>query len=842
MIAGYLERPLFTENFSAPESLDAFSHRSLDDWNTFYLGATRLVEYLNYAGYNGLMLTVAADGSTIYPSRQVDSTPRHDTGVFFANGQDPVRKDVLELIFRLFDREGLSLVPTVQFSAPLAELERWRHESESAPDGLEWIGADGTSRASRMRIHQGLGPYYNPLNPRVQQAMLGMVSELVDRYRAHPSFRGVGVQLSADGYAQLPGADGSFDDDTIERFSRESKVDVPGKGPERFAARSRFLNGQGSRAWLSWRAENTSELYRRMSQVIVGARKDARLYLAGGTMLDGHAVRRSLRPALPRRMRIDEVLLGLGLRPENFHDDPVVFLRPERIEPMDSLAAHAVDLELNLAPELDRLFSGNDAASLFYHEPQKLRLSAFDAKSPYGSANTYTWLVSQFAPSDLHNRERFIHSLATLDAQAMFDGGWMLPLGQEESIKELLSVYRELPGGQFDSIAGETQPLAIRRRVQNDQTLVYLANDSPWTVTVSLNVDMPADCRVERLGIARTWAPPTPGAEGAVWKMTLRPYDLVGARFSSAKVRLEKPEISVAGNVETVLDRRIHDLSARAAALASPPALGILQNPGFELPPITDDNAADDKAATDKAAGDGPAGAGLPGWTLAEHEGSTQAIDASEKKEGQHSLKLKTAAATATLRSNSFATPGTGRLSVSVWLRVADRSKQPTLRLALEGRQEDGLYYRFATVGGNAAGAVPLATAWSQYIFQVDDLPAGGDIQDLRVRFDLTSPGEIWIDQVELFDLAFSPNERVELTKIIGLADLKLKSGQLADCARLLDGYWPHFLVTNVPLTETSASVAQQPPARPPRPERIETAKKPGMLDQMRGYFPKWWQ
>lgn len=276
--------------------------------------------------------------------------------------------------------------------------------------------------------------------------------------------------------------------------------------------------------------------------------------------------------------------------------------------------------------------------------------------------------------------------------------------------------------------------------------------------------------------------------------------------------------------------------------LASPPALGILQNPGFELPPITDDNAADDKAATDKAAGDGPAGAGLPGWTLAEHEGSTQAIDASEKKEGQHSLKLKTAAATATLRSNSFATPGTGRLSVSVWLRVADRSKQPTLRLALEGRQEDGLYYRFATVGGNAAGAVPLATAWSQYIFQVDDLPAGGDIQDLRVRFDLTSPGEIWIDQVELFDLAFSPNERVELTKIIGLADLKLKSGQLADCARLLDGYWPHFLVTNVPLTETSASVAQQPPARPPRPERIETAKKPGMLDQMRGYFPKWWQ
>ena len=534
LIAGYLERPLFTENFSAPESLDAFSHRSLDDWTTFYLGALRLVEYLNYAGYNGLMLTVLADGSTIYPSRQLEPTPRHDTGVFFANGQDPIRKDVLELLFRLFDREGLSLVPAVQFSAPLAELERWRHESETPPVGLEWIGADGTSRSARARFRQGLGPYYNPLNPRVQQAMLGLVGELVDRYGTHPSFRGVGVQLSSDSYAQLPGTDGSFDDETIASFEREAKVTVPGKGSDRFAARGRFLTGPESRAWLSWRAENMAGLYRRMSQVIVGGRKDARLYLAGGTMFDGPAVRRSLRPALPRRMRLDDVLLSLGLRPENFRDDPVVFLRPQVVEPMDSLSAHAVDLELNLAPEVDRLFSGNEAASLFYHEPQRLRLAAFDAKSPFGSANTYTWLVSQFAPSDLHNRERFVHSLATLDAQAMFDGGWLLPLGQEESIKELLSVYRELPSGQFESIAGETQPIVIRRRVQNDQTFLYLANDSPWSVTVSMTVAMPAECRVERLGISQGSAPVVHGPEGTVWKVTLRPYDLVGARFAAA--------------------------------------------------------------------------------------------------------------------------------------------------------------------------------------------------------------------------------------------------------------------------------------------------------------------
>ncbi len=123
LLAAYYDRPLFPENFSASEALDPWSGRSLDDWVTFYEGGTRLVEYLNYVGYNGLMLSAVADGSTIYPSALLEPTPRYDTGVFFDSAQDPVRKDVLELLFRLFDREGLQLVPALQFAAPLPELE-----------------------------------------------------------------------------------------------------------------------------------------------------------------------------------------------------------------------------------------------------------------------------------------------------------------------------------------------------------------------------------------------------------------------------------------------------------------------------------------------------------------------------------------------------------------------------------------------------------------------------------------------------------------------------------------------------------------------------------------------
>jgi Glycosyl hydrolase-like 10 len=811
MLAGYLDRPLFTENFSAPESLDAFSHRSLDDWNTFYAGAQRLIEYLNHVGYSGLMLTVVADGSSLYPSRRIAPTPRHDTGVFFASGQDPVRKDVLELLFRLFDREGLSLIPTVQFAAPLAELEEWRHETQELPAGLEWIGADGTARGVRTNFRQGLGPYYNPLNHRVQQAMLGVVSELAERYSAHPSFRGLGVQLAADSYAQLPGSDGSYDDDTIATFSTETKLDVPGTGTTRYQTRAQFLASPTVRSrWLTWRAETLSDFYRQMSRVVSDARPEARLYLAGAGSFDSPTVRRSLRPALPRQTRIGEAMVQLGLLPESFHGDPIVLLRPNRIEPLESLTAQAVDLELNLDPDIDRLCTSEVSASLFYHEPKKVRLASFDAKNPFGPGNSYTWLATQFSPSGVQNRERFVHSLAVLDSQAMFDGGWMLPLGQEDSIADLVSIYRELPSTRFETLPGEFQPVVIRHLVQEGQTFVYIVNDSPWPVTLKLRIEAPAGCRLDRLGATPATVPLSNEAEGSVWNVSLRPYDLVGGRFSSPSVKFSQPAVEVADQAQVGLRRKIHDLSTRAATLAEPPPLPAPANPSFEA-----------------ESGEGQ----IADWSLADHEGASVTLVSDDPKSGKQSLRLVNRGKIATLRSTPFPTPETGRLWVELWLRVPDPKQQPKLQLAIEGRSDDGQYY--LKVGGTGNRAVPKE--WTWFSFRVDELPAEG-LSELRVRFDLFGPGEVLIDDIKLYDLKFEDTERAELSKLIVLAALKLKDKQLSECAQLLDGYWPHFLLAHVPLIEKPALMVEKP-----APPIVPPPKKPGRMEQMRDYMRKLW-
>ena len=81
MLAGYHSRPLVSANFGAALSTDLLSQRSFDDWQTTYDGAARLAEYLNYIGYSGDMLTVMADGGTIYPSQLLEANSQYDSGL-----------------------------------------------------------------------------------------------------------------------------------------------------------------------------------------------------------------------------------------------------------------------------------------------------------------------------------------------------------------------------------------------------------------------------------------------------------------------------------------------------------------------------------------------------------------------------------------------------------------------------------------------------------------------------------------------------------------------------------------------------------------------------------------
>jgi hypothetical protein len=844
MLAVSLDRPFFCENFGAAEVLDSPTGLPRKDWLTFYQGSSRLVEYLEHSGRNAAMITLAGDGSALFPSALLEPTAQYDTGLYFESGQDPQKKDVAELLFRLFDRAGLQLIPAVKFVSPLPELESLRRREESlgivpiGPDGGDWIASHGSRR--------GIGIHYNPLDPRVQDAMRRIVAEIAQRYGHHPSFGGIAVHLGPESYAVLPDGTYSLDDATIARFSDETKTVVPGEGTQRYAQRARFLQTLGREAWLDWRAGQIANLYQRMEGDIARTHAGARLYLHTGELLGSRAAKSLLRPALPQLDAVPAALLQLGLDPQRLvGQGTMVMPRPVRLTP-SILPDRDLWQHWNQSSNLDAALSRpSGGAVLFGHEPAPLRLTSFDENSPFGADKTHTWFIPGLAPAAGAARERLVHSLAAADAQFAIDAGWLLPLGPDEAQRGIMTVYRRLPAEPFVTAQprGEgdrTQPVVVRTLVAAGKTYFYAANDSPWPLSLEIEFESPEIFRIV------SYHPDKPGtlarqASLGKWTVTLDPWDLVGGELTSGRAKVNTWRVTLDEQAENYLRQRLQETRLRASALRNPPPRDVLDNPSFEL--IQMDGS-------------------LPGWTSAAGSGIVAAIDNTQARTGAASLHLASRRRqdvpppVVWVRSQPLVPPATGRISLVAWLKVADVKQQPRLRLAIEGKLEGRNFYRRANVGlaEGGAAAQPIGKEWSQFRFPLPQLPEG--LTELKVGFDLMGEGEVWIDDVQIFDLWFEDAEQGELLKMIANADFQLSAGQIGDCQRFVDSYWPRFLEKYVPLPAAGAAGGAAelfgPPGSAPRTSdgqsRRERRKgdaaeeKPGMMERMRSWWsrPLW--
>ncbi|MCE9548344.1 MAG: family 10 glycosylhydrolase [Planctomycetia bacterium] len=824
LIAGYLGRPLFPENFGASEAFDAWSGGSLDDWQTFYDGGRRMLEYANHVGYNALVVSVLADGSAIFPCPQISPTPRYDTGAFFSTGQDPVRKDVLEMLLRLADQEGQSIIPLVEFTAPLPQIEAQLRRGGADATGLELIGPTGATWLEKHGAERGPAACYNPLDPRVQQAMRQVIAQLAARYGRHRSFAGVALGSSNGSCSLMPGPEWGYDNVTVGRFALETGESVPADGPSRFVQRSQALGGQQRPAWLEWRAAALHRFHQQLRDDIVAAHPGAKLLVCTGGMLQSPEIEAMLRPTLPSRFRIEELPLAVGLRPDLYHDDDAIVLLRPRLEQVPPRPENrAVQLQTNDSPELDRAFAAAaGGGNQILHEPLRSRLATFDRQSPFGPEHTFTSLFANLTSGGAEGRRRFVESLIGLDAPLLVDGGWTLTLGEEESVRPLVAAFRRLPVGPYRALTGDTQGLIGRTLTRDGSTYLCLINPTPWACRASVAVQgsqqTPNDklpnekLPISELGGRRSIGPPRDGRLA----LELEPYDLLALRLGRSDVELSQLTVTFDDSVRALLHQRILGLVTRATMLAEPKRIDVLANADFESPQRNQQD--------------------LPGWSVAGAAGAGAALDQEMRHTGASSARLASSGGVASLISNPFAAPKTGRLSFAVWVRSTQQGPAPTLRLALGGKLHGGDYYRFAVA--------PVGPQWEHFIFQVDNLPPAG-LSDMQVRFDLMGAGQVWLDDVTVSDLTFSPNERTELSRIITRAQFLLDGGKLVDCARLLESHWPRYLEDNVVLP--ASELAAKPPEtnRPPR-----EAAPPPIVEQPPAALPPppteaalpWWK
>ncbi len=772
-----LESPDFSGLFQAARVVDPLTGQALDDWQTFYDSIDRLTQHLKANFYDGAFVTVASDGSAIFPSGDLAPGPRFDAGVFCSAGCDPVQKDIVELMLRMFDREGLKLVPVLTLNSTLPQLEKIR---ESKQMSFDLVNFGGQSTDFDRRVL----PIYNPLDRNLQGVCLDGVRKLATRYQQHVSFGGIALTCRPDCCTLLPGTQHGFDDITVQRFLQSQNLDPATVKLD--ALLPSDIENPIHEAWLAWRSTQMQAWYRDIARVTRG-NSQRKLYLLPIDIYQKSDVVSAMSPSLHRSGDFTNVMQQLGLDMESVaEEDGIVLLAPKQIAAGSSLAQRRINLNIEQSRIAEQFFATKSGGSLFTHRGKWEQLDASQSIQNLQAVTRNNLLVVGGDSS----RRRYIEAIRKYDCRLFVDGGESLPRGERENLASISQTLRQLPAERFEEVGEPNSgPVCVRQFSKDGQHWFYAVNDSPWPVEVTALLGDPnRSPKVLQAASNNRPKAPLTTLDGekisleqlqgrSQLRIFLEPWSMYAGTsrtnsdfnpFAISSFNTLLPE-----EVDSQLRKRLYQLKNKFAKAKVAKPLVEFQNGGFES--FVD---------PDKS-----------GWEFGNHDQANFDLDSTEFHEGKTSLSMQTSGKPVWIRSNTLTLPETGRLSISVWLRTIDPANQPSLRISLDGVSDGDNLYRFGAIGSSSSApdVNPIDTTWRRYAVHFDDLP--DDLTNIRIGFDLMEPGQISIDQVEVLDRWFDENDSVAITQLLASAGSQLQNPESVDGARrILESYWARFL------------------------------------------------
>jgi len=786
-------------------------------WVDWYDEVTEATSWLASEGANGVAAEVYAGGAGLWRSRATVAGPPWDGGGHAPslawNGGD--RLDLLRQVCR---GAGLDLLPTLKFDGLLPRLES-RLGDPAAATGLVCIGRDGRPRDPAATTG---GRHYNILDPRVQDAVADTVAELVGRLPPGPDIAGIAVVMPADGWMHLPGIAWGLDDRTFARFLRETGQDdePSAAGPGRFAARAAAVEGRLREAWLRWRAAEVAGLHTRLAEIVAAADPGWNYAIMPTTLLFAGEAADRFAVSGPARPPAADVLWELGLDPGRLTQaENAIYVSARLHAAADELAVAAAAAAANCAPGVAAWARRARRRGLVLLErPQPLSLDTVISHGPLGGGELATPGRFHAVAGDPARQRSLVSGLAAGAVEFVVDHALRWAAVDEKARRARLALLTT-PAGSLHRVADLPAEFPVWLQQQGNHCWLLAGNASGMPARIELRAETP-------LPAARDLVTGEPVAtSGGRLAFELSPGELRALRVAGRAVAQElRAVVRFDEQVVRTLAEQVADLRQREAVLRSPPAIPVLDNPGFDLPSI---------------------GHGITGWELvAPAAGAAELVETPSPTAapGVENLAVRFSSTSdlATIRSNPFPPPATGRASVAVWLRLPKDTPQPPLRVAVEGLSDGEDYYRFAPVGG-AAGGRPLATEWTRFVLQVGDLPTD-PTESLRLRFDMLGPGVVEIDEISVFDLVFADSRRAEVAELLDQLEHDLATGATANLLAALDSYWPRFLREAVSDQQASAAAerrARQAARREATKAEEQTAEQPAsIIDRVRS----WWR
>ncbi|MFM8736018.1 MAG: hypothetical protein ACKOC8_12605 [Pirellulales bacterium] len=783
--------------------------KAVVDWAAHLDAATHAADLLRSQAAGGALVAAYGGGAATWPSDQTRQAPRWNASDGTLDA-DHVPRDLLVAAARTFSRAGLGLVPGMSFDAPLPAIEAAIAGGDAA--GLGCVGRDGRVR----RLPHG-GLHYNILDPRVQRAVENLLVEGAGRVRGERAVEGFAILVPHDGWLHLPGVAWGLDDVTFARFAATLPEPLAViEGDARFAERARLVEGPLRERWLAWRCREVGAFHGRLALALAAIDARWSLHVVPTTLFAIGGLSETFSPTLARDVQEIDVVRIAGFDPAFVPPsaaDRLVFVWPQVHATGQGFRDAATAVAANRSASLSRMAGAARRRGLaIIEQPALIVLDEVVPHGPFGSAGLDGDVTVRAVAS---GGRPLAGPLSVGDVDVVFDA--RLALGQCAAEASRLG-YEAFPAARGEEVGGMPRPLVVRAVRVGGVTWLQVVNASGVAVRAQIAVKGTAAAVLDAVD-----GSPLPMAGDAL-HVSLEPW-AVRTLVADGPLAIGSARIDHDEAVGREVAAHIERLRARRAVLDAPSPIDVLDNPGFEL-------------GTPEAAGR-PA-ATIAGWEVVEpRRGGVALVPGMPQPDSvARAVEFSSFNGLATLRSNPFPAPATGRVSVAVWLRVEEGAAQPPLRIAVEGVQGEREYYRFAAVGGLTGGR-PLTGEWSLFVLQVDDLPAE-PVESMRVRFDLLGPGRVQIDDVRVFDLAFDESQRVQLTRLLAVLDQQFQAGAIADCLAGLEGYWPTFLDTFVAAPPAVATGE----AAPVSGEKPEVAPSGGqrqagsVMDRVKG----WWQ
>jgi hypothetical protein len=765
---------------TGPDALDRFGGHlgSNDPLRT----AENLVKYL---GFCGATAAVVPEDLTERESRR---------SLFGQADEDSTGPDRLEVIRRILGRQGYALWLELGFEGP-----------NSLP-GLPPADSIEAQRRGLVRLDsQGRAdsPIYHPLHPEVREAMKRRVTKALAELKAGEtgiSRCGLVIRLGP-GPTLLGTPDSGLDDATYRKFTHdtigpEATREIPGvesTDPDRFAERSKYLAGVGRMPWLTWRSKEIATLYAELNAMVGGVNPAARLAvvtpgLDGGAA--GSEARRVDRAALPPSQSWRSVGLDLQHWPSGPGSPLVLRGTALSTEALSHDLATSPDLDSLVASRLNRgllLSIGGPGASdeLGGSSPLPDATEEPTAQTAVASSSPRVWLTALALGDGSAADEPLGHALAAFDSRWVFLAEKAVS-GQEERLRRFARVLCALPAKdapadlQADAIS-KPFGVVVRSLDDSNQTFLEIANNSPYPIRLAAKLDLPAGVTVEDLGRGVQLAP-TGRADSNNLVLDLLPYGVAAIKVAAPQVKLLSVTSYPSDAVMTSMRARFNELSAQLARLnqglsASPaePA-----NSGFEPNP-SGKGPASGGPLVRVASNSKENGSELAGW-LVEGEmpgDATIKIDRENPHSGEGSLKLSAPTAASSVVSESFVPNNHSSLTIEAFFRASEPGTK--VRVWIEGASGGKPYVRRTEM--------TVSTDWEGRAVRASDVPAGG-LDSARLRFELLSAGNLWIDDLHV------PNETTSRSGLLNARRTLLEAIQAyreeryAEFARLASSHW----------------------------------------------------